>query len=170
MGSEMCIRDRNIIKLPQGRGEILRLKEGKILIDFAHDHQSIENILSEIANYHDEIILVFGCGGDRDRSKRSKMMKVAQDFASKIFFTSDNNRYESFASIASDAMVGNSHSGIEIVEDRHEAIGLALQCLNKENILVILGKGHETYMDVSGKKIPFNDKDCVLEILGHEAN
>ena len=160
----------NIIKLPQGRGEILRLKEGKILIDFAHDHQSIENILSEIANYHDEIILVFGCGGDRDRSKRSKMMKVAQDFASKVFFTSDNNRYESFASIASDAMVGNSYSGIEILEDRHEAIGLALQCLNKENILVILGKGHETYMDVSGKKIPFNDKDCVLEILGHEAN
>ena len=160
----------NIIKLPKGRGEILRLKEGKILIDFAHDHQSIENILSEIANYHDEIILVFGCGGDRDRSKRSKMMKVAQDFASKVFFTSDNNRYESFASIASDAMVGNSHTGIEILEDRHEAIDLALQCLNKENILVILGKGHETYMDVSGKKIPFNDKDCVLEILGHEAH
>ena len=55
------------------------------MIDFAHDHQSIQNILSELANYHDEIILVFGCGGDRDRSKRSKMMKVAQDFASKVF-------------------------------------------------------------------------------------
>ena len=160
----------NIIKLPQGRGEILRLREGNILIDFAHDHQSIQNILSELANYHNEIILVFGCGGDRDRSKRSKMMKVAQDFASKVFFTSDNNRYEPFSSIAKDAMVGNSHKSIEILEDRHEAISLALQCLNKENILVILGKGHETYMDVSGKKVPFNDKDCVLEILGNETN
>ena len=160
----------NTIKLPQGRGEILRLKEGNILIDFAHDHQSIQNILSELANYYDEIILVFGCGGDRDRSKRSKMMKVAQDFASKVFFTSDNNRHESFASIARDAMVGNSYTSIKILEDRQEAICLALQCLNKENILVILGKGHETYMDVSGKKVPFNDKDCVLKILGNETD
>ncbi len=160
----------NTIKLPQGRGEILRLKEGNILIDFAHDHQSIQNILSELVNYHDEVILVFGCGGDRDRSKRSKMMKVAQNFASKVFFTSDNNRYEPFSSIASDAMIGNSYTGIEILEDRQEAISLALQCLNKENILVILGKGHETYMDVFGKKVPFNDKDCVLEILGNETN
>ena len=160
----------NTIKLPQGRGEILRLREGNVLIDFAHDHQSIQNILSELANYYDEIILVFGCGGDRDRSKRSKMMKVAQDFASKVFFTSDNNRNESFASIAKDAMVGNSYTSIKILEDRQEAISIALQCLNKENILVILGKGHETYMDVSGKKVPFNDKDCVLEILGNETD
>ena len=160
----------NTIKLPQGRGEILRLREGNVLIDFAHDHQSIQNILSELANYYDEIILVFGCGGDRDRSKRSKMMKVAQDFASKVFFTSDNNRNESFASIAKDAMVGNSSTSIKILEDRQEAISLALQCLNKENILVILGKGHETYMDVSGKKVPFNDKDCVMEIVGNETN
>ena len=160
----------NSIKLPQGRGEILKLREGNILIDFAHDHQSIQNILSELANYHDEIILVFGCGGDRDKSKRSKMMKVAQDFASKIFFTSDNNRYEPFSSIVKDAMAGNSYRSIEILEDRKEAINLALQCLNKENILVILGKGHETYMDVSGKKVPFNDKDCVLEILDNEIN
>ena len=140
------------------------------MIDFAHDHQSIQNILSELANYHDEIILVFGCGGDRDRSKRSMMMKVAQDFASKVFFTSDNNRYESFTSIANDAMAGNSYASIEILEDRQEAISLAIQYLNKENILVILGKGHETYMDVSGKKVPFNDKNCVLEILGNETN
>ena len=167
---EFEIIRNNTIKLPQGRGEILRLREGNILIDFAHDHQSIQNILSELANYHDEIILVFGCGGDRDRSKRSMMMKVAQDFASKVFFTSDNNRYESFTSIANDAMAGNSHASIEILEDRQEAISLAIQYLNKENILVILGKGHETYMDVSGKKVPFNDKNCVLEILGNETN
>ena len=158
------------IRLPQGRGEILRLRKGNILIDFAHDHQSIKNILSELVNYHDEIILVFGCGGDRDRSKRSKMMKVAQDFARKVIFTSDNNRYEPFSSIAADAMAGNSHTCVEILEDRKEAISLGLQSLNKENILVILGKGHETYMDLSGKKVPFNDKDCVLEILGNETS
>ena len=158
------------IKLPQGRGEILSFKNGKILIDFAHDNLSISNILSELANSFNEIIVVFGCGGDRDKTKRPKMMKAAQDFASKVFFTSDNNRYESFSSIALDAMQGNDHTCTEIIEDRQEAIRSALQYLNKENILVILGKGHETDMDTLGKKVPFNDKDCILKIMGNEVN
>ena len=162
--------DNTAIKLPQGRGEILRLKNGKILIDYAHDNLSFHNILSELANSFNEIIVVFGCGGDRDKTKRPKMMKAAQDFASKVFFTSDNNRYESFSSIASDAMQGNDHTCTEIIEDRQEAIRSALQYLNKENILVILGKGHETDMDTLGKKVPFNDKDCILKIMGNEVN
>jgi UDP-N-acetylmuramyl-tripeptide synthetase len=162
--------NRDEIKLPQGRGEILRLKKGKILIDYAHDQQSMQNILSELDGYHNDIILVFGCGGDRDKSKRSKMMKVAQDFSNKVFFTSDNNRYEPFSVIASDAMNESDQAGVEIIEDRKKAINSALQHLTKENILVILGKGHETSMEISGNKIPFNDRDCVLEILGNEIN
>ena len=158
------------IKLPMGRGEILRLKKGKILIDYAHDQQSMQNILSELDGYHNDIILVFGCGGDRDKSKRPKMMKVAQDFSSKVFFTSDNNRYESFSTIALDAMNENDQAGVEIIEDRQRAITAALQHLTKENILVILGKGHETFIDISGNKVPFNDRDCVLKILGNEIN
>ena len=140
------------------------------MIDFAHDHQSFKNILFELSKSYDEIILVFGCGGDRDKSKRSKMMQVAQEFASKVIFTSDNNRYESFSSIYRDALDGNNHSGAEIIEDRHDALKLALSHLNKKNILVILGKGHETSMEVKGQKIPFNDKDCVLKILNNEIN
>ena len=162
--------NRASIKLPEGRGEILRLKEGKILIDFAHDQQSMKNILSELDNYYSDIILVFGCGGDRDKSKRPKMMKVAQDFSSKVFFTSDNNRYESFSTIALDAMNENDQAGVEIIEDRQRAITAALQHLTKENILVILGKGHETSMEISGNKAPFNDRECVLKILGNEIN
>jgi len=162
--------DHALISLPQGRGELLRLDQGSILIDFAHDHQSMKNILSALANLHDEIILVFGCGGDRDKSKRPKMMKVATDIASKVFFTSDNNRHESFSSIASDALDGNEGVNAQIIEDRTEAIASALQCLNKNNILVILGKGHERCMELSGKKIPFNDRDCVLKLLSNEIN
>ena len=82
-----------------------------------------------------DIILVFGCGGDRDKSKRPKMMKIAQDFSSKVFFTSDNNRYESLSAIASDAMKKNEQAGTEIIEDRQRAITAALQYLTKENIL-----------------------------------
>jgi len=162
--------NRDEIKLPRGRGEVLRLKKGKILIDYAHDPQSMQNILSELGGYYDEIILVFGCGGDRDKSKRPKMMKVAQDFSSKVFFTSDNNRYESFSEIVSDAMNEGDQAGVEIIEDRKKAITAALEHLTKENILVILGKGHETSMEILGNKIPFNDRDCVLEILGNEIN
>ena len=162
--------NRDEIKLPRGRGEVLRLKKGKILIDYAHDPQSMKNILSELGGYYDEIILVFGCGGDRDKSKRPKMMKVAQDFSSKVFFTSDNNRYESFSEIVSDAMNEGDQAGVEIIEDRKKAITAALEHLTKENILVILGKGHETSMEILGNKIPFNDRDCVLEILGNEIN
>jgi UDP-N-acetylmuramyl tripeptide synthase len=153
-----------------GRGEILRLKKGKILIDYAHDYQSMLNILSELHNYYSDIVLIFGCGGDRDKSKRSKMMKVAQDFSNKVFFTSDNNRFESFSKIASDAMNGNAQADVEIIEDRQEAITSALQHLTKENILVILGKGHENFMEISGKKVPFNDRDCVYKILDNEIN
>ena len=69
------------------------------MIDFAHDVQSMKNILSALKDSYAEIILVFGCGGDRDKSKRPKMMKVALEFADEIFFTSDNNRYELFSSI-----------------------------------------------------------------------
>ncbi|MBD63496.1 MAG: hypothetical protein CMD68_05370 [Gammaproteobacteria bacterium] len=160
---------KNLIKLPAGRGEILEFDKGKILIDFAHDSQSMWNILSELALSFNEIILVFGCGGDRDKSKRSKMMEVAQKFAKKIYFTSDNNRNESFASIVSDAIAANhKRAFIKIIEDRKEAISLGLEDLNKENLLVILGKGHEDYIEISGKKIPFNDKKCVLKILSHE--
>ena len=160
----------SLIKLPEGRGEILRLKEGKILIDFAHDDKSFRNILSELSKTYDDIILVFGCGGDRDKSKRPKMMREAQNFASKIIFTSDNNRFEAFQSICRDALDGNNKNRAQIIEDRHEAIKSALKYLNKKNILVILGKGHEKFMDVQGKKVPFNDKSCVLKILSNEIN
>jgi len=98
------------------------------------------------------------------------MMRIAQDFTSKIIFTSDNNRFEAFQSICKDALDGNNKNRVEIIEDRHKAIKSALKHLNKKNILVILGKGHEKFLDVQGKKVPFNDKSCVLKILSNEIN
>ena len=98
------------------------------------------------------------------------MMKVAQNFANKVIFTSDNNRFEAFQSICQDVLDGNNNYKTEIIEDRQEAIKSALKHLNEKNILVILGKGHETFMDVQGKKVPFNDKSCVLKILSNETN
>jgi len=158
------------IELPKGRGELLELKKGNVLIDFAHDVQSMKNILSALKDSYAEIILVFGCGGDRDKSKRPKMMKVALEFADEIFFTSDNNRNELFSSIVSDATDSKIVSNIKVVEDRGQAIQIAFQSLNKNNILVILGKGHEMFMEVSEKKLPFNDRNWVLKISNNEIN
>lgn len=160
--------DSQPLRLPEGRGELLKLNSGKVLIDFAHDHQSMQNILSALAVSYKEIVLVFGCGGDRDKSKRPKMMRVAQSIAQKIIFTSDNNRFEEFALIAADALKGNELKNTTIIENRKEAITEALKYLNEDNILVILGKGHETHMETLGKKIIFNDKDCVLKISNNE--
>ena len=140
------------------------------MIDFAHDVQSMKNILSALKDSYAEIILVFGCGGDRDKSKRPKMMKVALEFADEIFFTSDNNRNELFSSIVSDATDSKIVSNIKVVEDRGQAIQIAFQSLNKNNILVILGKGHEMFMEVSEKKLPFNDRNWVLKISNNEIN
>ena len=140
------------------------------MIDFAHDVQSMKNILSALKDSYAEIILVFGCGGDRDKSKRPKMMKVALEFADEIFFTSDNNRNELFSSIVSDATDSKIVSNIKVVEDRGQAIQIAFQSLNKNNILVILGKGHEMFMEVTGKKLPFNDRNWVLKISNNEIN
>jgi UDP-N-acetylmuramoyl-L-alanyl-D-glutamate--2,6-diaminopimelate ligase len=96
------------------------------------------------------------------------MMRVAQSIAQKIIFTSDNNRFEEFALIAADALKGNELKNTTIIENRKEAITEALKYLNEDNILVILGKGHETHMETLGKKIIFNDKDCVLKISNNE--
>ena len=150
------------IPLPPGRSEVLELDNGQVFIDFAHDPQAIRNILSALKESYDEIVLVFGCGGERDKSKRPHMMKAASEFSNVIFFTSDNSRNELFSSIAKDAMEGCDTANVEVIEDREEAIKSGLKLLNNNNILVILGKGHEIFLEVEGKKIPFNDRECVL--------
>ena len=151
------------IKLPPGRSDLLKLDQGHVFIDFAHDPESMKNILSSLIELYDEIVLVFGCGGDRDKEKRTRMMRVAEEFSKSIIFTSDNNRNESFESIAADATQESNFQNLAIIKSREEAIKQGLLSLNKSNILVILGKGHETVMDERGNKILFNDRECILK-------
>ena len=151
------------IKLPPGRSDLLKLDQGHVFIDFAHDPDSMKNILSSLAELYDEILVVFGCGGDRDKGKRTRMMRVAEEFSQKIIFTSDNNRNESFESIAADATQESNFQNLVIIKSREEAIKQALLSLNRSNILVILGKGHEVVMEEKGNNIPFNDRECVLK-------
>ena len=159
---EISILNDGMLLLPPGRCELIELDQGDVFIDFAHDPKSMQNILSSLKESYKEIILVFGCGGDRDKQKRPEMMKIATGFSKIVLFTSDNSRNEDFLSIAKDAINGYEYNNLELIESRDDAIKTGLKKLNNHNVLAILGKGHETFIEIAGKKILFNDRDCVL--------
>ena len=153
------------IRLPPGRSELLQLDRGDVFIDFAHDPDAMENILSSLSQSYADILLIFGCGGERDKEKRPKMMEVAENYAKKIIFTSDNNRGETFQRIAEDATGASKFKNLTVIQSRQDAIMQGLASLTNQNILVILGKGHERIMEEGGNKIPFNDRECVLSSI-----
>ncbi|MDA9344354.1 UDP-N-acetylmuramoyl-L-alanyl-D-glutamate--2,6-diaminopimelate ligase [Gammaproteobacteria bacterium] len=153
------------ITLPPGRSELLQLDRGHVFIDFAHDPDAMENILSALSQSYSDILLIFGCGGERDKEKRPKMMEVAENYAKKIIFTSDNNRGETFQRIVKDATGTSKFKNLTVIQSRQDAIMHGLASLTNQNILVILGKGHERTMEEGGNKIPFNDRECVLSSI-----
>ena len=153
------------ITLPPGRSELLQLDRGHVFIDFAHDPDAMENILSALSQSYSDILLIFGCGGERDKEKRPKMMEVAENYAKKIIFTSDNNRGETFQRIVDDATGTSKFKNLTVIQSRQDAIMQGLASLTNQNILVILGKGHERTMEEGGNKIPFNDRECVLSSI-----
>jgi UDP-N-acetylmuramoyl-L-alanyl-D-glutamate--2,6-diaminopimelate ligase len=139
-----------------------------VLVDYAHTDDALRNVLNCLRPLvRGRLIVVFGCGGDRDRGKRPKMGKVASEMADKVFLTSDNPRSESPTSILSD-IVGGVKSGADytIEPDRRGAIKLALQCAQKDDVVLIAGKGHETYQIFRDKTIGFDDRQIAREILG----
>ena len=136
-----------------------------MFIDFAHDPDAMENILSALSQSYSDILLIFGCGGERDKEKRPKMMEVAENYAKKIIFTSDNNRGEAFQRIVEDATGASKFQHLTVIQSRQDAIMQGLASLTNQNILVILGKGHERTMEEGGNKILFNDRECVLSSI-----
>ena len=163
--NELQALDYSDITLPPGRSDLLRLDKGDVFIDFAHDPDAMENILSSLSESYADILLIFGCGGDRDKEKRPRMMAVAETYAKKIIFTSDNNRGETFQRIAEDATSESKFKNLSVIQSRQDAIIQGLASLTNQNILVILGKGHEIMMEEGGSKIPFNDRECVLNSI-----
>ncbi|MFW6307227.1 MAG: glutamate ligase domain-containing protein, partial [Campylobacterales bacterium] len=131
-----------------------------VIVDFAHTADGIKEILESFAGR--DIVALFGAGGDRDRSKREKMGASASRYAKKLYITSDNPRSEDPKAIAQDIARGVSIEK-EIILDRKSAINKALDELKEDEILLILGKGDEEYMEIKGKKIPFKDREVVKD-------
>ena len=154
-----------------GRLENIRgPKDISVIIDYAHTPDALENVLKtlrEIAPDH-ELICLFGCGGDRDRTKRPEMAAIAQKFADRIIATSDNSRTEKTADIMADIKEGLDISGRArslFIEDREEAIRTAIMIAGQGATILLAGKGHETYQIIGTEKKHFDEREIVTEIF-----
>jgi len=137
-----------------------------IFIDYAHTPDGLVNVLKALrAVSLQKIILVFGCGGDRDRGKRPKMAKAASELADYSIVTSDNPRSEDPQAIIDEMVAGFEQNNFEICVDRKEAIGRALHLAQKDQIILIAGKGHEDYQIFNDRTIEFNEREIVKEWL-----
>ena len=162
--SEDITNDISFLRLPKGRAEFVSNIPANIVIDYAHNEHAFEILLSSIKNYFDKLVIVFGCGGNRDKSKRPKMMTEAIKNSSKVIFTSDNSRNENFADIFEDTKKGNRLDNVIAIEDRKEAIVYGSKIIGKNDCMVILGKGHEKTQETSGKVVHYSDHEVINEI------
>ena len=162
--SETKRNDLSFLKLPKGRSDFISDIPANVIIDYAHNAEGFIFFLSSIKNYFDNLIIVFGCGGDRDKKKRPKMLKAAIENGKKVIFTSDNSRFESFQKIYLDAINNNIENKVIAIEDRKEAIIQGSLMLEKNDCLVVLGKGHEDTQEINGRKVHFSDHEVIDEI------
>jgi len=141
------------------------------IVDYAHTPDALQNVLetiNSIRTKNEELITVVGCGGDRDKTKRPKMGNIASALSTKVIFTSDNPRGEVPETIIEEIESGvdplNYKKVLSIV-DRKQAIKTACQLANANDIILIAGKGHETYQEINGKRHDFDDYETVQELL-----
>jgi UDP-N-acetylmuramoyl-L-alanyl-D-glutamate--2,6-diaminopimelate ligase len=154
-----------------GRLEEVRCeKPYRVFIDYAHTEEALRNALLALRSGvgRGKLILVFGCGGDRDRKKRVPMGKAAAQLADFSFITSDNPRGENPLEIITEIAKGfrGQKGNYAEIPDRREAIAAALERAKKGDIVLVAGKGHERTQEIGSTVIPFNDRDVILELLG----
>lgn len=140
----------------------------RVILDYAHSPDSLENILKAVRQTtRGRMIALFGCGGDRDRGKRPVMGEIAGELADYCILTSDNPRNEDPMSILDAIEAGIKPTGCEyvVIENRREAIRYALKFAGAGDVVVLAGKGHETYQEIRGEKHPFDEKVVVRELL-----
>ena len=162
-------------KLVPGRLETVDAGQSfKIFVDYAHTEDALSNILKLLKEVvrSGRIITVFGCGGNRDRSKRPLMGRVACRLSDRVIVTSDNPRFEDPVKIISEIESGikGKFLNYDVVEDRRDAIEKALRCASRNDVVVIAGKGHETYQIIMDKLMPFDDRKVIKELMKSDEN
>lgn len=139
-----------------------------IIIDYAHSPDGLENIITSLQEIaQGRVVTLFGCGGDRDKTKRPKMGKIVAELSDYCIVTSDNPRSENPAEIIKDILVGMEgiNTPYTVIENRKEAIAYAIKNAQKDDIILLAGKGHETYQILPTGTIHFDEREAVAEIL-----
>ncbi len=160
------------LKTIPGRLEKIDARDFSVIIDYAHTDDALKNVLTTLKPLcKGKLRVVFGCGGDRDKTKRPRMAKVAEELADFVTVTSDNPRTEEPNDIINDVVAGFKNSGtqtIAIEPDRKKAIELAVNSAGKDDIVLIAGKGHEDYQIIGKQKFHFSDKEIAQECLNKQ--
>jgi len=149
-----------------GKGE-----QPLVVIDYAHTPDALQSVLLALRDHcRGRLICVFGCGGDRDSGKRPLMGAVASQYADEIVITDDNPRSEDAAVIAREIVSGiPSDKKVAVIHERATAISTALKSASADDVVVVAGKGHESYQIVGEQTLPFSDRECVQSILQEAA-
>ena len=147
------------VKAPSGRMQKLLTNKRTIYVDYAHTPNALESALKALRPHClGKLWCVFGCGGDRDKGKRPSMAKIAEQYADRIVVTSDNPREENSISIIEDILSGiKNKNTVKVIEDRALAINFVISNSNKNDTILIAGKGHEAYQEINRERQPFSD-------------
>jgi len=137
-----------------------------VLVDYAHTPDALERALAAVRPFADRVVLVFGCGGDRDRTKRPLMGRAARDGAHVVVLTSDNPRSEEPEAIAAEVLAGiGNPDSVRVELDRRAAIAWALAVAGADDVVLIAGKGHEQVQIIGANEVPFDDRAVARELL-----
>lgn len=160
------ISQSNLLVSPPGRCELYKVGEGYAIIDYAHTPDAVEKV---ITSYNEikkgKVITIIGCGGDRDPIKRPIMGDIATKLSDYVIFTSDNPRTEDPEKILEDILKGVKSNNYQVETDRKLAIKRGIDLLKKDDILLILGKGHEDYQIIGHNKIHLDDREEVMKYI-----
>ena len=161
----------SMLESAEGRFSVIRQNQRTVIVDYAHTPDALLNVINTIREIRDKkqkFIIVVGCGGDRDKTKRPVMAKTASDFADMTIFTSDNPRSEDPNEILSDMLKGvpnEEEANVVVIPDRKQAIKWAVKSAQTGDIILIAGKGHEKYQEIKGIKYEFDDVEVAKKYL-----
>lgn len=165
---------QSLEKIPGVDGRVEAVNEGQpfaVIVDYAHTPDGLENVLRTVNEFAEkEVFCVFGCGGDRDKTKRPIMGQIAAKYSDRVFVTSDNPRTENPDAILEDIKEGLIADGVapekyELIVDRKEAIKSAIEQASPGDVVLIAGKGHETYQIIGTEKTDFDDRLVAKEAI-----
>lgn len=151
-----------------GRFELISREKKYVIVDYSHTADSLKKallVVRKITPASVPVYTVFGCGGNRDTSKRPEMGKIASELSDMVIITNDNPRDEEPGEIINQILKGISNQNYKVILDREEAIKYAIRYSDREAVILIAGKGHETYQEIKGRRFHFSDKEIAEKYL-----